>query len=345
MKILHFVHNYYGFSGASKQAKNLALSIKEGFPSIRQQFFTLSVNKQENQGGNDFIITSSEAGVVKRSREFISILRKYKPDTVHFHGADFILLVICKLFNVKIYWKSTLFRSDDFSTLCVGWRGRIKRILINCIDINNTLTNQMLTVNCEFLPKSKLVTIPNGVLVPKTTNNKRKLAIIISAIIPRKSVAEGIEFFNEHLLNEGYKLLIIGPTHNQLDGFDGSYLNLCRSFESEYISFLDELPHHKVLEHLLSARFLIHLSKTEGLPNVVLEAMAYSVFPILSDMKGLTCELIENGVTGYNVDSDKVFDIENFSGANHRGKEDIITRNSFEVIAKNTVDVYQQLAL
>lgn len=40
MKIIHIVHNFYGFSGASLQAKNLANAISKYDPAIEQIFVT-----------------------------------------------------------------------------------------------------------------------------------------------------------------------------------------------------------------------------------------------------------------------------------------------------------------
>ncbi|WP_286499940.1 hypothetical protein [Escherichia coli] len=45
MKVIHIVHNYYGFSGASLQAKNLAKALKKHAPNIEQIFVTRCQNR------------------------------------------------------------------------------------------------------------------------------------------------------------------------------------------------------------------------------------------------------------------------------------------------------------
>ncbi|WP_338804090.1 glycosyltransferase family 4 protein [Xenorhabdus griffiniae] len=344
MKVLHSVHNYFGFSGASKQAKNIALNLKHHYPNIEQRFFSIG-KKNEAKKSQDFIVYNTKPSLTKRCIEFIFILYKYKPDLVHFHGADFALLIICKLFRIKIYWKTTLLGSDDFNTLTQGRYGYLKKNLLNLIDINNTLTKQIYRINSQHLPSQKLVTIPNGVNIPSPPllNYKEKIAIIVSAIIPRKSIIEGIEFFNKNLSIHGYILYIIGPNNNQLDGFDDEYYKKCLFFSGENIIFTGKLSHKRTLEYFRKSHFLIHLAKYEGMPNVVLEAMAYSVFPIISSMSGLANELIENNITGFNIDCTEKFYISNFPSINNKGREFIIRKNSFQTVTKKTYSIYSNI--
>ncbi|OTA19171.1 putative galactosyltransferase [Xenorhabdus beddingii] len=346
MKILHSVHNYFGFSGASKQAKNIALNLKHYYPDIEQRFFSIGRNNETKKSKN-FIIHNTKPSLIKRCITFIFILFKYKPDLVHFHGADFALLIICKLFRKKIYWKTTLLGSDDFSTLVHGKYGYIKKSLLKLIDINNTLTKQIYRVNSQHLPLKKLVTIPNGVNIPESPspNYKEKMAIIVSAIIPRKSILEGISFFKKNLSIHGYKLYIIGPNNAQLDGFDDEYYRKCLLLSEKNIIFTGELSHEKTLEYFRKSHFLIHLAKYEGMPNVVLEAMAHSVFPIVSSMRGLADELIENNITGFNIDSMEIFYISNFPSTNNKGREFILRKNSFQTVAKRTHSIYSRVLL
>ena len=49
MKILHFVHNYYGFSGASRQARNIALGIRNNDKNIKQRFFSLGDKQKKRE--------------------------------------------------------------------------------------------------------------------------------------------------------------------------------------------------------------------------------------------------------------------------------------------------------
>jgi glycosyltransferase involved in cell wall biosynthesis len=217
--------------------------------------------------------------------------------------------------------------------------------LINLIDINNTLTNQICIVNSLFLPQEKLVTIPNGVFIPDVSSLdlKENIAVIVSAMIPRKAILEGIRFFNENLRPHGFRLFIIGPNSTSLDGYSSSYATECFRYADDIVNFMGELSHSETLNILSKAKFLIHLSRHEGMPNVVLEAMVYCVYPIVSNMNGLAVELIDDGVTGFNIDLNNEFTSLSSLLLNNDGRKQVINNNSFAHICRKTVDVYKAL--
>lgn len=337
MKILHFVHNYYGFSGASRQAKNMAIGINTYHKDVEQCFFSLGEKKEKANESELFSVYSSKTSSLLRIFYFIIALCKYRPDIVHMHGADFALLVVAKLFRVKVYWKSTLYKSDDFETLTLGKIGHIKKCLIRLIDCNNALTKQMHSVNKKFLTSDRLVTIPNGVEIPKDTFlSKEKKAVIISAIIPRKGVVEGINFFNKHLKEKGYLLYIMGPNNKTIDGYSSEYISTFNSKLSDSVRYLGEVDFSVVSNYLNDAQYLIHLSESEGMPNIVLEAMSHACYPITLSMDGLYREIYDNGVSGINVE--KKFEL--IDAINHAGYQRINDLHSFSVISNKTYIVY-----
>ncbi|WP_449549908.1 glycosyltransferase family 4 protein [Lelliottia amnigena] len=349
MKIVHIVHNFYGFSGASLQAKNLAEAIVNYDKSTEQFFVTRLKNGPEkklvDKVIDDFFVVEIPAGI-SRILTFIKFCLKVKPDIAHFHGADFGLLVTCRILNIKVYWKSTLLGSDDFSSLIgSSTKGIIKKKLLSCIDVNNTLTKQIYDINSHYLPPSKLVTIPNGVeaeSLDKIVRNER-LAVIISAIIPRKKILEGIDFFKQNLAHKGYMLLIFGPYDSGLDGYNKEYVKQCLSFADSNIIFKGNVNHSEIKTALSKVGFLIHLSEKEGMPNVVLEAMGRGVYPIVSEMNGLAYEIIKNEKCGYITSSSKKFSIENYMGINKDGMKIIAENYEFKVVAAKTCQIYELL--
>lgn len=347
MKILHLVHNYYGFSGASRQAKNIAMGIAEYYPNVQQRFFTLESGNQKigDISKDNFVIYSSGKHVLSRAFNLIKVIVKYRPGVAHFHGADFALLLVCKLMGVKVYWKTTLYGSDDFKELTTGRFGSIKKHLIKIIDVNNTLTKQIYITNARYLPAEKLVTIPNGVLIPDENllPPKEDVAVIISAIIPRKAVLEGITFFNEHLRPHGFRLFVIGPSASALDGYSSAYVTECFRYADSIVNFMGELSHAETLIFLSKARFLIHLARHEGMPNVVLEAMAHCVYPIVSNMGGLADELIDDGVTGFNVDLNDEFTHLTSLPLNSQGRLKVIVNSGLVHVCQRTVEIYRAL--
>ncbi|ASQ18725.1 glycosyltransferase family 4 protein [Enterobacter cloacae] len=348
MKIVHIVHNFHGFSGASLQAKNLAKAIVKYDKSTEQFFVTRIKNgpvKLVDKYIDDFVVVETPLNI-SRLLTFFKFCLKFKPDIAHFHGADFGLLVICKILNIKVYWKSTLLGSDDFDSL-IGrsTKGMIKKKLLNCIDVNNTLTKQIYDINNHYLPPSKLVTIPNGVemeSLDKIGRNER-LAVIISAIIPRKKILEGIEFFKQNLAHKGYKLLIFGPCDSGLDGYSKEYVKQCLSLADSNIIFKGNVNHNEIKNALSKAGFLIHLSEKEGMPNVVLEAMGRGVYPIVSEMNGLAYEIIINEKCGFIISGSEKFSIDNYMDINKDGMRIIAENYEFKVVATKTCQIYESL--
>jgi len=348
MKIVHIVHNYYGFSGASLQAKNLAKAIFRYNKSLEQVFITrinVSSEKLNNNFTNEFPVMELPAGF-NRLLAFFKLCLKIKPDIAHFHGADFGLLVICKVLNIKVYWKSTLLGSDDFDSLVgASKKGFIKKKLLRFIDVNNTLTKQIYNINRHYLPSSKLITVPNGVeteSLDKIIRNE-KLAVIISAVIPRKKILEGINFFKVNLAHAGYKLLIFGPTDSGLDGYNKDYVQQCLSLADSHIIFKGSVSHDEIKKALSKSDFLIHLSEKEGMPNVVLEAMGQGVYPIVSEMNGLAEEIIETKKCGYITSDLHKFSIDNYTGINIDGIKIISGSYDFKVVAARTCQIYELL--
>jgi glycosyltransferase involved in cell wall biosynthesis len=63
------------------------------------------------------------------------------------------------------------------------------------------------------------------------------------------------------------------------------------------VRFLGEVPHARVPELLRDSRALVLCSSVEGVPNVVLEALAHNR-PVIATPVGAIPELVEDGVNG-----------------------------------------------
>ncbi|WP_017221054.1 glycosyltransferase family 4 protein [Moritella dasanensis] len=347
MIVLHVVHSFFGFSGASKQAYSLAMAIRREYKDndLTQSFFTFSNSNQFVHEKDNFLIYSCRTGFRSRFVTFYRTLLKVKPDIIHFHGADFLLLLLAKSYGAKVYWKSTLYKSDDLLSLVSIKNGWLKKLIIKLIDKNNTLTLQMRKVNSQFLKEKKLVTIPNGVNIPEIPfADKKKIALIVSAIIPRKRVIEGINFFVDNLQDQGYKLIVIGPNDSSLSGFDKKYHQMFKAKLTNDISYLGEVDFSDVEIYLRQTQFLIHLSESEGMPNIVLEALSYGCYPITRDMDSLAEELFIDGISGFNIDSNKNFFIDDYKGFNIQGYNEVRLNKSFSVVAHKTLLIYKNLA-
>ncbi|MCL4512196.1 MAG: glycosyltransferase [Bacteroidetes bacterium] len=67
------------------------------------------------------------------------------------------------------------------------------------------------------------------------------------------------------------------------------------------ISLIEELPHPKALEALQGTDFSISISRNDGTPNSMLEAMTFGGIPVMSDIESIR-EWVTDGVNGYLFD-------------------------------------------
>lgn len=349
MKILHYVHSYDGYSGASKQA--IALAKELSLLGCTQKFVSeVSFSNKNGINTSSCIFLSPYVWGVF---QFIKVLISFKPDVVHFHGASFKYLPLAALFS-SVYWKTTLFGDDDFNSLIKKTsklKGYVKKKLIGLIDTNNSLTHQNYMENIKYISKNKIVTIPNGVVFERDLIFKKsKIVIIIAVIIPRKRILEAINFFQLNFESLGYKLYVIGPYDNPvLDGFSAKYVERCLSLASESIIFTNKLDSEKIKTYLHSASYLLLFSTFEGMPNVVLEALSNGLIPIVTPMGGVSAEILsDNEDIGLILSEDNislkteipVCDFKSFV----RCRSLIERKYAMNIVAKKTFDIYMKIA-
>jgi len=68
-----------------------------------------------------------------------------------------------------------------------------------------------------------------------------------------------------------------------------------------WVSFIGKIPNEKIPEYLAASDVFVLPSLSEGLPNVILEAMA-SGLPIVASKVGGLPEMIKNGENGFLVE-------------------------------------------
>ena len=86
-------------------------------------------------------------------------------------------------------------------------------------------------------------------------------------------------------------------------GGDGPYRNEILSFLNENnlkdkVKILGWIPHDKLPDYLNKLKLLVLPSHTEGLPNIMLEAMACGI-PVLANAVGSIPDVINDGETGF----------------------------------------------
>ncbi len=121
----------------------------------------------------------------------------------------------------------------------------------------------------------RIVFIPNGINIPQKQNKseEKNLSVVVSRVVPLKNIAFLIRCFQEM---KDQRLIIIGPHDDQ------EYLNSLP--ESSNIELLG--PKDNISLFLNKSQYFLSASTSEGLPLSVLEAMAYKIPCLLSDIPG-----------------------------------------------------------
>ncbi len=233
-------------------------------------------------------------GIFKARKKIIQIIEEKKIQIIHGHGirADNLISKLCRLDGVESYSTLHNYPIDDY----VMKFGKIKGILmsINHIKATKKIKNSIAcskSISKLYKEKNSLNIkyIQNGVDQNKFNikNNKnqlrkklnlpldKKIFISVGSLITRKDPLTIIKAFNNIKDYQNRKLIFLG---------DGFLKNECLTDikKNDNIELVGNVPN--VNEYLQAADYFISASKSEGLPNTVMEAMACGLPCVLSDI-------------------------------------------------------------
>ena len=242
---------------------------------------------------------------------------RHRFDILHCHGAHYITSIvgpIAKTVGCKSLVKATL-SNDDLSGLKRSASGFVHHYFLKMVDAYVGISSDLVD---EFIEKDfkkkKVYYIPNGVdtdrfrpvtaaekeQVRKQLNLPPDVPILLSVGVfdHRKNIGWLIK---EWAKNSGFGsaafLLTIGPQSREDIG--GEFLKSLKRIVSEHGQDMRLLEHvDNIDEYLKAADIFILPSVNEGLPNVVLEAMA-SGLPCLASWARGTKDLIIDEATGF----------------------------------------------
>jgi len=183
----------------------------------------------------------------------------------------------------------------------------------------------------------RILVIPNGIKVSNFRNiNIAEFERIRVVFIGRlDNDFKGVLVIPEILAKltvRGYDITLTivgdGPLRDEL--LQELHNNVLGS-QVNFLGFIDHQEVHKVLQ---SHNFLLMPSINEGFPNVMLEAMANQVIPIVSCLKGVTDQIIQDSYNGFfglpgNADS-FVSAFERALEMKHKLKE--VAENAYETV-------------
>jgi len=252
--------------------------------------------------------------------------RRRSIDIVHAHGAypHSIAGLVSHIIGKKSILKITMANSDVAFERQGRLFGRFNRYLVKQFDRYVTTSDEAYT-EClsQGLDPSRVFLIPNGVDTDvyhpaessKEKQRQRKLlglpdcpiVAFVGVLNERKNV-DGILKIWRSLMHRNARahLLLIGPEPKDSSGNPSEFCNRIRRFVDDEgldasVSFLGQQA--DVAAHLRCSDVFLFPSRREGMPNVVLEAMATGLPCIVSRIGG-SIDIVKHEYSGYVHDVD-----------------------------------------
>lgn len=185
---------------------------------------------------------------------------------------------------VRITTKSILKHADAILALTDDMRQKLKKIYNTEISV---------------IPNAIDMAIFDSVTIKSERELSSKKILFVGRLHPVKGVQYLLLAMKRvHARVPEARLILIG------DGIERERLEtLSKQLNiQQYVQFIGEVPHEKVLFFMQVADVFVLPSLSEGLPNVILEAMA-SGLPIVATHVGGIPYIIQEGVNGYLVDA------------------------------------------
>lgn len=351
-------------SGAAKQAITLARHLAANGVQI---FFVTQRSAKSSLG----IDKVGEFNVIRIRKEnlfwkclapprvFWTLFRERKRYSIlHVHGVGYlgkIAAIFGKLFGKKVILKMTMFTEDDAMSIKSGRLGWINFFFFclasHYIAITDSFYQSCMSAN---ISKSKVSHIPNGVdterFRPLSLADKQKLrntfdlpsdkVILVYAGIIRPE--KGIDFLLDTIELLGKRrrditLLLMGPLETWLPPKERVYASLMAQRMEEMrrrglVYFRGKVE--SVQEYFQAADIFVSASLREGFPNVLIEAMATGLPPVVVEIPGVHDSILQDGVDGIVV---RKRDVETFAGRINELVDNEDLRRSLSASALNKV--------
>jgi len=269
---------------------------------------------------------------------------------VHFHTLSpnaliigLILKVIC-LFshNITCVYKVTRTGCDSplrqYLKPSIGFLLFKLQLLISSKFISLTPAGNQELLKSGVLPEN-IFLIPNGINLPKPKDrvewkSRKNIYIVIGRAIKRKCLPQIINAWLNANRKKDAELLIIGDGPELLELKRHYNTNL----KKHNIKFLGHQEHASILKRLITAKYYVSASVSEGLSNSLLEGMASGLVPIIK-------KIPENEFVVEHKNNGFLFSTENelrnlFSSSIKIENEEKLSKNGFRMI-KDNFDIKQ----
>jgi len=370
-------------SGASLQCRNLIRALRD-----RADFTVLTTSTDPALPWNSIVddtqvrrVTvdpnshSSKAFAIERmASSFLELASGI--DIVHLHGVSqksMLVVALAKLLGKKIVIKLTSFGHDDPASIRA--KGALTWAAYRQADRFIGVTPRFAEgFDATGLEESRFVFIPNGVdldrFKPSSVGVRAEfqnqlriptgdpVILFVGSFSPEKNPDVLFEAWLS-LFERGVRstLVLVGATQGPYYEIDAGIADRIKSKVAkrgvgESVVFVEAADN---IEHYFRAADVFALpTAREGLPNVLLEAMASGVPPVITRLEGVTDWIVTPGVTGELVavvDSKDFADaIEGLLASRERreamgaaARAHVAAHFSLGATAQQTLDLYQEL--
>lgn len=247
-------------------------------------------------------------------------------DVIHAHGTVLhaIASLVGRLLGKKTLLKIAMANSDIAFHRHGRLMGRVIRYLVERFDHYIATSKDIYAEFREHgIQLTNVTLLPNGVdtqaFMPVGSDRdkselRNRLGIpegfiicFVGIIIARKNVDLIVRVWRE-LVGRGVKgsVVLVGPIPKDNDGRESEYVRNLREYISknglgDSVVFTDR--QERISDYMRASDLFFFPSKQEGMPNVLLEAMACGLPCVVSRISG-TADLVEEGRTGFLVPMD-----------------------------------------
>lgn len=241
--------------------------------------------------------------------KFIHTLLRFRPDVVLINpslgnGAlrrDFVYLNIAKALGFKVSVFIHGFNLDYAANANWKWiatnLNKASHIIVLAQAFKDILIEHGVTTDIQLSTTKVPDDMMEGFDVNRRTGEMKNI-LFLSRIEKAKGVFEAVRTYNQLKVKYPYlKMRMVG---------DGTALTELKQFVSDNniqdITFTGGLSGQAVIDEYKNADFFFFTSHGEGMPTVVLEAMAFGL-PVVTRSVGGLCDFFEDGKMGRITDS------------------------------------------
>jgi glycosyltransferase involved in cell wall biosynthesis len=374
MKVLHLITSLE-LEGAQSLLYNLISFFQRNTPHVRNDLCTLyqpgyfarplkeagvSVHCLKSAPKSAYGLTFFDKYDVAFAGHLVALIKEQRYDVIHAHL--FPASLVAGLSSLAVRNTPWVFTEHS------AWNRRRAAPLLRILDAFVysrfqrvvAVSNQVANALTEWQPgiKHKLHVIPNGVPIPDISESKAQirdklglpLDVPLILFVGRLSHIKGVDILLRSLsrLNgREYRAMLAG-TGAQRDELEQLAIQLGVRDKVDFLGLRDD-----VWRLMLAADCLVLPSRWEGLPMVILEAMARAK-PVIASAVGGIPEVIKDGVTGWLVPPEDPLALaetvnrvlsspEMACSVGCAARELITTKFSIDVTAHRTLELYEKL--